>query len=73
MYVSLGAVLANLPKEPSHSVVEYRVLERPHFPDEPKDGFVRLSVSEGMKSAQFREDIDDYLERWGDGLGCRTQ
>jgi hypothetical protein len=59
---------AALPKEPKHSITEYRVLELPRFPDDPKDGFVRLAVGEGMAPARFREEIDNYLERWKESV-----
>jgi hypothetical protein len=57
---------AALPKEPKHSITEYRVFEIPRFPDDPKDGLVRLAVGEGMTPVRFREEIEDFLNRWRD-------
>ena len=62
------ATRAELPKEPKHSITEYRVFELPRFPDDPKEGFVRLAVGEGMSPVRFREEIEDYLDRWRDTL-----
>jgi len=59
---------AELPNEPKQSITEYRAFELPRLPEDPKDGFVRLAVGEGMRSVRFREEIEEYLEKWGDAV-----
>jgi hypothetical protein len=59
---------AALPKEPKHSITEYRVFELPRFPDDPKDGFVRLAVGDGLTAIPFREGIEDFLKGWRDAV-----
>jgi hypothetical protein len=56
-----------LPKEPKHSITEYRAFELPRLPGDAPEGFVRLAVGEGQRSVRFREEIDDALEEW-----CRS-
>ena len=63
---------AALPKEPKHSVTEYRVFEIPRFPDDPQEGFVRLAVGEGFTPVRFREGIDEFLDRWRESLELLT-
>jgi hypothetical protein len=57
-----------LPKEPKHSITEYRAFELPRFSGDPKDGFVRLAVGEGLQPVRFREEIDEFLKRWKDAV-----
>lgn len=57
-----------LPKEPRYSVTEYRVFELPRRGGDDKDGFVRLAVGDGFTPVRFREDIDDFLDRWANSL-----
>jgi hypothetical protein len=47
-----------------HSITEYRAFALPRLPDDPEDGFVRLAVGGGMRPVRFREEIDEYLEKW---------
>ncbi len=53
-----------LPKEPKHSITEYRAFELPRLPGDAPEGFVRLAVGEGQRPVQFREEIDDALGGW---------
>jgi hypothetical protein len=53
-----------LPKALKHSIIEYRAFELPRLPEDPDDGFVRLAVGQGMRPISFREDIDEYLDKW---------
>ncbi|QVL30314.1 hypothetical protein KIH39_15790 [Telmatocola sphagniphila] len=53
-----------LPKALKYSITEYRVFELPRLPDDPKEGFVRLAFDGGLQPVQFREESDDYLEKW---------
>jgi hypothetical protein len=57
-----------LPKALKHSITEYRAFTLPRLPDDPKDGFVRLAVGGGMRPVRFREEIDEYLEKWEDAV-----
>ena len=52
-----------LPKVLEHSIAEYRAFELPRLDDDPKEGFVRLAVGDGMRPVRFREEIDEYLEK----------
>jgi hypothetical protein len=63
-------VRAGLPKEPKYSITEYRAFELPRLPADPKDGFVRLAIGDGMRPVRFREEIDEYLEKWEDAVKC---
>lgn len=65
---SLNAELAALPKEPKHSVTMYRAFVLSRLPGDPKEGFVRLALGEGSRPLRFREEIDDYLEKWSESL-----
>ena len=58
----------DVPKDLKNSILEYRVFELPRLPDDPKDGFIRLAVGDGLLPVQFREEIDDYLERWEEAV-----
>lgn len=53
-----------LPKEPRHSITEYRAFELPRLPGDAPEGFVRLAVGEGQRPVRFREEIDDALGEW---------
>ncbi|MCC7419310.1 MAG: hypothetical protein IT428_03405 [Planctomycetaceae bacterium] len=53
-----------LPKEPKHSITEYRAFELPRLPGDAPEGFVRLAVGEGQRSVRFREEIDGALGEW---------
>ena len=53
-----------LPKALKHSIVEYRVFELPRLPADPVDGFIRLAVGDVLRAVRFREEIDEYLEKW---------
>jgi hypothetical protein len=57
-----------VPKAMKTSITEYRVFTLPCLPGDPKDGFIRLAVGDGMRPIQFREEIDDYLEKWADSV-----
>jgi hypothetical protein len=57
-----------LPKALKHSIAEYRVFELPRLPDDPKEGFVRLAIGDGLQPVRFREEINEYLERWADAV-----
>jgi hypothetical protein len=57
-----------VPKAMKTSITEYRVFTLPRLPGDPKDGFVRLAVGDGMRPIQFREEIDEYLEKWADSV-----
>jgi len=59
-----------LPKALKHSITEYRAFALPRLPDDPEDGFVRLAIGGGMTPVRFREDIDEYLQRWQDEVEC---
>ena len=63
------ATRAQFPKEPKYSVTEYRAFELPRFPDDPKDGFVRLAVGDGLHPVRFHEEIEDFIDNWRDSLG----
>ncbi len=53
-----------LPKGLKHSITEYRAFALPRLLDDPEDGFVRLALGGGMRPVRFREEIDEYLEKW---------
>ncbi len=53
-----------LPKEPRHSITEYRAFELPRLPGDAPEGFVRLAVGEGQRPVRFREEIDGVLGEW---------
>ena len=53
-----------LPKGLKHSIAEYRAFALPRLPDDPEDGFVRLALGGGIRPVRFREEIDEYLEKW---------
>jgi hypothetical protein len=57
-----------LPKALKRSITEYRAFALPRLPDDPEDGFVRLALGGGVRPVRFREDIDDYLEKWEDAV-----
>lgn len=57
-----------LPKALKHSITEYRVFRLPRLPGDPDDGFVRLAVGGGMRPVRFREEIDEYLDKWRDSV-----
>jgi hypothetical protein len=59
---------SEIPKSLTHSIVEFRVFRLPRLPDDPKEGFTRLAVGDGIRPVRFREDIDEYLERWEDAV-----
>ncbi len=53
-----------LPKQPKHSITEYRAFELPRLPGDAAEGFVRLAVGEGQSPVGFREEIDNALDVW---------
>ena len=53
-----------LPKAPKYSVTEYRAFQLPRFPNDPKEGMVRLAVGAGFMPIDFRGEIDDFLRKW---------
>lgn len=53
-----------LPKEPKHSITEYRAFELPRLPGDAREGFVRLAVGDGQSPVRFREEIDGSLGEW---------
>jgi len=53
-----------IPKALKYSIAEYHVFELPRLPDGPKEGFVQLAAGDGIRPVRFREDIDEYLEKW---------
>jgi hypothetical protein len=57
-----------LPKAMKTSITEYRVFTLPRLPGDPKDGFVRLAVGDGMRPIEFRREIDEYLDKWADSV-----
>ncbi len=57
-----------VPKAMKTSITEYRVFTVPRLPGDPKDGFVRLAVGDGMRPIQFREEVDEFLEKWADSV-----
>ena len=57
-----------LPKAMKHSITEYRAFALPRLPNDREDGFVRLAVGGGMRPVRFREEIDEYLEKWEDAV-----
>jgi hypothetical protein len=63
-----AAELAALPKEPKHSITMYHAFALPRLPDDPKEGFVRLALGEGSNPVRFREEIDNYLDKWNESL-----
>ncbi|HEY7308246.1 MAG TPA: hypothetical protein VH643_02680 [Gemmataceae bacterium] len=57
-----------LPKAMTTSVTEYRVFQLPRLPDDPKDGFIRMAVGDGMNPIRLREEVDEYLEKWEEAI-----
>lgn len=57
-----------LPKAMTTSVTEYRVFQLRRLPNDPKDGFIRLAVGDGMSPIRFREEIDEYLKKWEEAI-----
>lgn len=55
-----------LPKQQQQSITEYRIFEIPRLPNDPDEGLVRLAVGAGFLPIEFREEIDDFIDKWRD-------
>jgi hypothetical protein len=58
----------SLPRQQQESITEYRMFEIPRMPNDPEEGLVRLAVGAGFRSVEFREEIDEFLDKWRDDV-----
>jgi hypothetical protein len=56
--------LSALPKQPQYSIRQFRAFELPRYPNDSKEGFVRLAIGGGHVPLDFRHEIDAFIDRW---------